>query len=58
MLCQQAGAQEAGREHSQDSRPELAKGVFHTMERHAQYINRGGVGWEGRIAALALVSGW
>ena len=39
MLCQQADVQEDGREHSQSSWPELAKGVFHTMERHAQYIN-------------------
>ena len=29
----------AGRGHSQDSRPELAKGLFHTIWRHAQYIN-------------------
>ena len=35
MLCQQAGVQEAGREHSRGSWPELAKGVFHTIERHA-----------------------
>ena len=38
MLCQQAGVQEAGREHGQDSWPELAKGISHTMERHAQYV--------------------
>ena len=41
MLCQWAGAQEPGREQSQDSWPELAKGIFHTMESHAQYINQG-----------------
>ena len=41
MLCQQAGVQEAGREQSWGSWPELAKGIFHTMEHHAQYINRG-----------------
>lgn len=32
MLWQQAGAQEAGREHGQDSTPERAKGIFHPME--------------------------
>ena len=41
MLCQQAGVQEAGREHSRGSSPKLSKGIFHTIERHAQYINRG-----------------
>ena len=50
MLCQQAGVQEAGREHSQDSWPEVAKGVFHNTEHHAQYINWGE--WAGRGGSL------
>lgn len=27
------------REHGQDSWPEVAKGIFHTTEHHAQYVN-------------------
>ena len=34
-------AQEAGKGHSQDSWPKLAKGIFHTIWHHAQYINWG-----------------
>ena len=37
MPCQR----EAGRGHSQDSWPKLAKGIFHTIWHHAQYINWG-----------------
>ena len=35
------GAQETGRGHSQDSWPESAKGTFHTIEHHAEYIMLG-----------------
>ena len=35
------GAQEAGRGHSQDSWPKLAKGIFHTLWHLAQCINWG-----------------
>ena len=35
------GAQEIGRAHSQDRWPELAKGIFHTIERRAEYISWG-----------------
>ena len=42
------GAQEAGRGHSQDSWPKVAKGIFHTKWRHAQYINWGELAGRGR----------
>ncbi|XP_037999340.1 uncharacterized protein LOC119703477 [Motacilla alba alba] len=32
---------EAGREHSWGSGPKLSRGIFHTIERHAQYLNWG-----------------
>ena len=56
MLCQQAGVQEAGREQSRGSWPDLAKGVFHGTS--CPEYKQGGVGQEARIAALALVSRW
>lgn len=52
-LCQWRGAQEARREHGQDSRPELAKGTFHTTECHAQHINKA-VDW----GLLITAWGW
>ena len=39
MFCQGRG--EAGRKQRQDTSPKLAKEVFHTTARHAQYINWG-----------------
>lgn len=54
-LWQRAGAQEAGREHSQDSRPELAKGIFHAMEHHGQCTHWGG--WSGAADCLSGM-GW
>ena len=35
------GAQEVGRGHSRDSWPQLTKGIFHTVWRHAQHIKLG-----------------
>jgi len=34
-------AQEAGKGHSWDNWPKLAKGIFHTIWRHAQHIKLG-----------------
>jgi len=42
--ARQGGAQEMGREHSQDSWLKLTKGIFHTIWHHAQYINGGELG--------------
>lgn len=39
-LCQQRGAQDAGRELSQDRQPKLAKGTFHNIRHYVQYRNR------------------
>lgn len=49
MLCQRAGVREAGREHGQDSWPELAKGIFHAIKHHAYHINWG---------KLAMITPW
>ena len=38
---QAGGAQEAGRGHSQDSWPQLTKGMSHTIGHHAQHIKLG-----------------
>lgn len=45
MLCQQADAQEAGREHGQKSWSEIIKGLFHTLEHRVPYMNWGGLAW-------------
>lgn len=55
MLCQCAGARETGREDIQDSWSELPKGIFCTIERHAQL---GGLGQEPWIATQGLVGHW
>lgn len=39
--CQWGAARKAVREHGQGRWSELAKGVFHTLELHTQYINWG-----------------
>lgn len=42
MLCQWGAAQKkTRREHGWDRSPEEAKGIFHTTEHHAKYINWG-----------------
>lgn len=41
LLCQQAGAQGARRDRSQERWLKLAKGIFHTTGNHAQYMNCG-----------------
>lgn len=41
-LCQWAGAQKAGRKHGQDSRPDQAKCIVHSIECHGQTKNWGG----------------
>ena len=38
-----------GKEQGQDSCPELAKGIFHTTEHHAQCINRGELARRGQL---------
>lgn len=43
-----AGAQAAGKEHNQDIWFELAKGIFHTVEPHAQYTTWGMLTRRGR----------
>ena len=54
------GAPEVGTGHSQGSWPKLAKGVFHTMWCHAQYINWEEWGWGDRCSGTnwASISGW
>lgn len=39
LLFEWADAQESWREHSQDSWPELTRGMFHTTECHVTHIN-------------------
>lgn len=39
MLCEWRAAQGARRDHSWDSSTKMAKGLFHTKECHAQYMN-------------------
>lgn len=41
LLCQWGGAWVAWKDHGQDSWPEQAKGIFHAVEHHVQYINWG-----------------
>lgn len=46
VLPMKKGAKETGREHSWGRWPKVAKGIFHSIERHAQYINWGELpGW-------------
>ena len=47
-------AHAAGKEHSQDNWPKLAKGIFYTMSRHAEQENWGELarGWQ------LLLRGW
>ncbi|TRZ26617.1 hypothetical protein HGM15179_000498, partial [Zosterops borbonicus] len=40
-------AQEAGREHGQDSWPETARGTFHSTDYQTQYVHKlERVGWK------------
>ena len=52
--------QQARRGHSQDSWPQLAKGIFHTMWHHAQYINWGELAGQhcGSRIGWVSASGW
>jgi len=52
---QGGGAGEAGRGHSRDSSPKLAKGILHTIKRRAQYISWGN--WP-RDNDCCLGAGW
>lgn len=45
ILCQWVGAQKAGTEYDWESWLKLAKEIFHTIEHHDQYINRGSWLW-------------
>ncbi|KAK4814538.1 hypothetical protein QYF61_022257 [Mycteria americana] len=55
LLSALQGAQEAGRGHSQDSWPQLAKGMFHTISHHAQHIKLGKKEEGGDVRSDALV---
>lgn len=45
LLCKRGGAQEGGREHGQDSWPEVAKRTFPTIGCHAQNTNWEQLAW-------------
>ena len=49
------GARETGRGHSQDRWPKLAKGIFHTIWHHAEYINWGKKKEGGAFSTMAFV---
>jgi len=46
-------ASRPGRAHGQDSRPELARGIFHTTQNHAQQQKQGVDEEVGRLGVLS-----